>query len=55
VRRVLGAVMADHDHDQCHAIYDRDLDEWIYSLVACNWEGHDEAVAEHGWCPVCQH
>jgi len=21
---------------------------------ACDWEGHDTAVDEHGWCPVCQ-
>lgn len=21
---------------------------------ACDWEGHADAVDEHGWCPVCQ-
>lgn len=21
---------------------------------ACDWEGHDTAIEEHGFCPVCQ-
>lgn len=21
----------------------------------CDWDGHAEAVEEHGWCSVCQH
>jgi len=49
--------MNSHDHASCRAIYVPALaDEPVFSLrTGCDWEGHDDALAEYGWCPVCQH
>lgn len=48
--------MTNHDHADCHATYVPSIDETIHSLRdKCDWLGHEEALAEHGWCPVCQH
>lgn len=48
-----------HDHSRCSSVFDRDgiAGEVIYSLPAadCDWPQHQDAVDEHGWCPVCQH
>lgn len=51
------------DHEKCYrcpARYNPELkavEPEIFSLPSdiCDWAGHEDAINEHEFCPVCQH